>query len=513
MKLRVRRSLGDVKGTLKRRISSFLLVSVVVAVGSLDIASFLVESNYLNNTDKTRLISSSFIVTRTLLAEYESNTLSATTNVSKPALVSSNSNASPIPRSRGTLFSSGATPRGSRIPSGTCAFLYSMSGRYLGSLTFGLSEPSSRLPPLNEISSKILKSYLERGFFVIGSNDHSLPYLGLARSLTQSRGYVIIALPVADARSTLTTLAITELAATLLIVGVLLLAASVVVGREVLPLERLSAVAEEVSRGNLGVRVDIESNSREVESLVKSFNSMVSALEGQFRAREEASISLREFMASASHELGTPLTAILGFSEILLERDLGDKEEVSIVNRIHEEALRLNLLVSDLLNISKFDKPKPLDFEVIELGEFLYDVVESYRLREPTVTLLSDIQIGVYIRGDRLRLREVLDNFFTNALRHSGLATGLVIEVTLLKEGAEAFVIFHDNGVGISDALAPQIFKPFIRGDKSRGGSKVGSGLGLSIAERIIISHGGRITCEPDDGATFVLRLPIISWP
>ncbi len=498
---------GTSRQTLRRRISTFLLLSVVIAVGSLDVASFFVEANYLNSASREKLIGSSYLVARSLLAAYEPGRLHGAPPLATSTTSLQGPFAPPPQGGRSPLFTTGDSRRGARIPNGTAAFLYSSSGRYLGKLTYGVTLLPSRLPPLQSISANGIAHYVQEGFFSIGSRDQSIPYLGLSRRLTQGRGYVLIVIPVTDARSTLTTLAITELAVTLLLIGLLLVASNVVIGREVLPLERLSAAAEEVARGNLGVRADISSRSSEIDSLVGSFNSMVVALEGQFKAREESAIALREFMASASHELGTPLTAILGFSEILLERGFKDEGEESIVKNIHEEAVRLNLLVGDLLNISKFDKPKPLEVEVFNLGEFIEDVISSYRVREPMVSFRADIQDQLFIRGDRLRLREVFDNLFVNSLLHSGRVDDLIIDVTLVRESGEVFVIFHDNGVGVSDSLAPQIFKPFIRGDRSRGGNRGGSGLGLSVAERIIVAHGGRITCEPDQGATFVLRL------
>ena len=352
-------SMRDSRRTLRRRISTFLLLFVVLAVGSLDIASFFVESNYLNGADKAKLRGASYLVARSLLAEFEAG--SAISTAPRPSFVPLKQSGSQLPPrgTRTTLFATGGSGRGTRIPNGTVAFLYSSKGQLLGRLTFGTAISINHLPQVNVVSARTLTNYSDETFFSIGSKDHSVPYLGLVRRLTLGRGYVVLYIPVSDSRSTLTTLAVTELAVTLLLVGLLLFASNVVIGREVMPLERLSSVAEEVSKGNLSVRADVGSKSKEIDSLVLSFNSMVGALEEQFRARESAAISLREFMASASHELNTPLTAILGFSEILIERGLTD-EDRSTVNRIHEEALRLNLLVSDLLNISKFDKPNPL---------------------------------------------------------------------------------------------------------------------------------------------------------
>jgi len=224
----------------------------------------------------------------------------------------------------------------------------------------------------------------------------------------------------------------------------------------------------------------------------------------------------RDFVANVSHELRTPLTIIKGFAETLVDDDESLEREARIrfLGKIVSNAERLNVLVEDLLTLSRLES-KPEQFEplVQSLRELMEDTIENYRSRiqsgRQTIELSYDERVG-HFAFDRYKINQVLDNLIENVFRYAPDFTSLVIKVTF--DEAENMVVcsVNDDGPGIPEKDAPHIFERFYRVDKGRSRERGGTGLGLSIVKHIVQLHGGGVHAESgkEGGTSIVFKLP-----
>ncbi|MCB9832398.1 MAG: PAS domain-containing protein [Planctomycetes bacterium] len=223
----------------------------------------------------------------------------------------------------------------------------------------------------------------------------------------------------------------------------------------------------------------------------------------------------RDFVANVSHELKTPLTAIQGAAETILD-DAAMPEGVRkrFVERIIENARRLNSLINDVLELSRIQSSSDaMEHEVLDLGaivrESVAQLVESAARRE--VKLCSETEPGrIKIRGDRRSLRSVIDNLVTNGVNYT--RSGGEVRVHLVADGREARLTVQDNGIGIAKEHQERIFERFYRVDGARSRSQGGTGLGLAIVKNCVQAHRGtiRLDSELGKGSTFTVRFPLI---
>jgi len=222
----------------------------------------------------------------------------------------------------------------------------------------------------------------------------------------------------------------------------------------------------------------------------------------------------KEFVANVSHELRTPLSIITGYLETLIEG--GDDRETNLrfLRTMHKHAQRLNLLIEDLLALSKLESRKiSLHFEPIDLSESLDRVLEQLDslIRESGALVTTTVPKHLSrIEADAFRIEQVLYNLLDNALKHSG-KSGARISVEMYSATAAVVVRISDDGVGIPLSDQPHIFERFYRVHKDRSRDAGGTGLGLSIVKHTVQAHGGSIAVQsrPGAGATFVMSLPI----
>lgn len=224
----------------------------------------------------------------------------------------------------------------------------------------------------------------------------------------------------------------------------------------------------------------------------------------------------REFVANVSHEFRTPLAIINGYTETLLDGALDDRPMAEKSLRVMQKnGQRLNLLIEDLLTISRMEHRSPrIDFQATHLPEILQRVIEHLepamagrhaRVEQdwsPDATRLS---------ADPRRIEQVFANLLENALRH-GAADGVIVRVSARRIGNDIEIVFSDNGPGIPASDQPHIFERFYRVHKDRSRMAGGTGLGLSIVKHIVLAHGGTVGIEstPGSGAAFKIRLPVI---
>ena len=222
----------------------------------------------------------------------------------------------------------------------------------------------------------------------------------------------------------------------------------------------------------------------------------------------------REFTSNVTHELKSPLTAILGAVEMLGDGTaLADDERKELFDIIRSESGRLGSLVGDVLSLAQIEREQAenaADFARVNLA----DVVSAVLTREVPKAHAAHVKLdcarndNVVVRGDAPRLEAALANLIENALRYSGSD---VIRVTSAAAGAHVTVSVTDFGIGIPAVHLPHLFERFYRINKSRSRALGGTGLGLAIVKHIVQLHGGdvAVTSVPGRQTTFSFTLPL----
>ncbi len=355
----------------------------------------------------------------------------------------------------------------------------------------------------------------------VGFADASIPRLGQYRVAPVSsagRTVGIVGLPQAETNQTLA--AIVGSVAVITTVGLVVLAAGIswVIHIALRPLRVVNAVASRVSTMELS-EGDVHIDERVPASFVEertdigqvglALNSLLDNVDSAMRIRQQSETKMRAFVADASHELRTPLAAVRGYSELSLRDPALAEHTRMAVDRIHQQSLHMSSLVEDLLLLARMDDRSELRLEPVDLAAVVEDALTDARLigehHEWDQTLPTQ---PVVIRGDAIRMRQVVNNLLTNALRHTPPRTH--ISVTLRVSGGDAVIEVLDTGPGIAPTLVPHLFDRFTRGDESRNRATGGTGLGLAIAEGIVLAHHGTIAVSSVPGRTcFTVALPL----
>jgi len=282
------------------------------------------------------------------------------------------------------------------------------------------------------------------------------------------------------------------------------------------PVRLTAAAAARIAGGDLSERLDTDGPG-EVGQLERTFNTMAASLERTVADLEERNRTLfeseqvkSELVSNVSHELRTPLASVLGFSSLMLDRDIPPEEMKRYLEVIRSEARRLASLLNDLLDLQRVEQ-EALDLrsEEVDLNELLSTQVTLYSAQSDLHTLeFHPTEEALAVRGDRDRLAQVFGNLLSNAIKYS--PDGGVVDVTATLIGDEAWIWVRDEGLGIPGGHQEQIFTKFFRGDVGRELGIAGTGLGLVLARQIIEAHGGQIGFESESGrgSTFWLQLP-----
>ena len=218
-----------------------------------------------------------------------------------------------------------------------------------------------------------------------------------------------------------------------------------------------------------------------------------------------------EFISTVSHELRSPLTPIVGFSELLSATDVDASGVREMAAEIHRHAQRMQRLVDDLLDISHMEAGHfRLEMVDVDLGLLLErTVLELARQTDRHQILYHAPETLPLVRGDPLRLRQVLDNLLTNAIKYS--PNGGRIDVRARWCDSEVVISVADHGIGLPPDKIGRLFEKFYRVDNALAHRVRGSGLGLAIVKHIVDAHGGRIWVESQlrRGSTFTFTLPV----
>jgi signal transduction histidine kinase len=270
------------------------------------------------------------------------------------------------------------------------------------------------------------------------------------------------------------------------------------------PVKTLAAAARELGQGDLSQRVTFKERD-EIGELARAFNAMADEMEKTERLR-------RNMVVDTAHELRTPLTNIRGYLEAVQE---GLKQpDADLIRSIDEEAATLARLVSDLQELSLAEAGElGLDFQPESVAALVGQAVAAAgaQATKKQVTVTSQVPRGLpRVNVDRQRIGQVLRNLLDNAIAHTPAGGSIIVAAE--KPGDRVKVSVSDTGEGIPPEDLPNIFERFYRVDRSRTRATGGSGLGLTIARRLVEAHGGTIEAlsEPGKGSLFTFTLPVI---
>lgn len=315
---------------------------------------------------------------------------------------------------------------------------------------------------------------------------------------------ILLARPVGLTRDLWSPVVVRVLVAGALTVAVAVLASLVIARRLSRPVLRVSEATARVAAGDLGHRVPVEGED-EVAGLARRFNSMADAL-------AEAQRREREFLASISHELRTPITAIRGYAEAIsdgaVREGQGIEEALAV---IRTEATRLERLVEDVVDLARLGAREfRLSPVQVDLAQTLRDAVRAGapRASDAGVSLVADAADGLVVTTDPGRVRQIVENLVENAIRVT--PAGGAVRVAGRRDVAGVVVEVSDTGPGIAETDLPHVFERSYLWRVSRGVREVGTGLGLAIVRELATALGGRIevASRPGEGSTFRLHLP-----
>ena len=268
------------------------------------------------------------------------------------------------------------------------------------------------------------------------------------------------------------------------------------------PVRQLTEASRQLAGGKLDVRVPT-AGSGELARLSATFNAMAEAVQ---RSEERQ----RRLVADVAHEMRTPLSNLRGYLEGLSDGVVEPSRE--LFASLHEETMLQRRILDDLQVLALAEvgdlryAKAPIDLaDLVEVGATVHRAVAA----EAGIALTVDMPTPVWVEADPDRLRQVLGNLLTNAVRYTD--TGGHVLVRVRSRDDEAVLTVRDTGVGMTSADLVRVFDRFWRADPARQRATGGTGLGLTIAQRIVRDHDGRIevTSQPGAGTTFTVYLPL----
>ena len=280
------------------------------------------------------------------------------------------------------------------------------------------------------------------------------------------------------------------------------------------PLGKLKTATQNIKEGNLDFEMDIQGND-EFSELCMDFEEMRLRLKESTEEKIMLDKESKELISNISHDLRTPITAVKGYVEGIMDGVADTPEKMDrYVRTIYNKTIEMDHLINELTFYSKIDTNRiPYTFSKLNVRDYFSDCAEDFRLELETegicLEYVNEVDKDVQVIGDGEQIRRVMHNIISNSVKYMDKEPGR-IRLLIRDVGDFIQVETEDNGKGISPRNLQYIFDRFYRGDASRNTSKGGSGIGLSIVKKIIEDHGGKVWAASKEGegttVYFVLR-------
>lgn len=282
----------------------------------------------------------------------------------------------------------------------------------------------------------------------------------------------------------------------------------------ILPIRKLQAAVMRIRAGDMDCEIRAE-GATEFKELYDELDDMRVALKESIEERNKADALTKEVIGNISHDLKTPLTAIKGYSEGILDGVASTPERVNkYVKTIYTKAVDMAGLVDELSYFTKiYQREEEFKFREINVnryfGECIGDMALDLETREIQLLYQCYVQEEAVLWLDREKIKRVVSNIIGNAVKYISHNQGMIL-INISENTDDIIVMIRDNGKGIREEELPFIFDRFYRTDSSRNSRTGGSGLGLAIAKKIIEEHGGKIWAESviDKGTTIYFSIP-----
>ena len=269
------------------------------------------------------------------------------------------------------------------------------------------------------------------------------------------------------------------------------------------PISDMTKKAEKLAEGNYNVQFTT-TGIKEIDELANTLN----YLEQEVSKTDEYR---RDLMANVSHDLKTPLTMIKAYAEMIRDITLNNKEKTKEnLNVIIDETDRLNILVNDILELSKLQNSQDnLNIEKFDIVELINDILKRYQIIKETENykLILESPASIMVKADKKRISQVIYNLINNAINYTG--DDLTVTIRITENTKECKIEIIDTGKGIDEKDLPNIWNRYYKKEKNHKRNVVGTGLGLSIVKNILEQHHFKygVNSIKDKGTTFYFQV------
>lgn len=263
------------------------------------------------------------------------------------------------------------------------------------------------------------------------------------------------------------------------------------------PLERLAAVADDIEQGDWSRRAQGERGSTEVTRVANAVNRMLDTLGGAIRARDRQRLRAEQFSADVTHELRTPVTSILGYSQLGASGvSWSEERHREMWAAVQREAGRMRVLVDQLVTLDQLESDPPqTPFEPIDLAALCSAAAADSMVMSPDHAVTVAVADGLSAAVDPTAITQILANLLSNVRTHTPLGTSACVTVRRSGDGLE--IVVADDGPGVPDGERDRILE---RLGRASGTTAPGSGLGLSIVRSLARRHGGDVVVDQGPG-------------
>lgn len=279
--------------------------------------------------------------------------------------------------------------------------------------------------------------------------------------------------------------------------------------RALAPMRRMANAMTAMTAADLGRRLPRPGTGDELDELGQAFNDLQDRLHEAFARLNEAYEQQRRFAGDASHQLRTPLAALLGQVQVVRRRDRSPEEYRRVLDLVQAEGVRLRQIVDSLLFLANPNGSRP-DPQPLDLAAWAPEHLGRWSAHTRAADLRHEIAAPspLIVRVHEALLAQLVDNLLENACKYSTPGSPIVVRVG--RDGSSATLAVEDRGQGLAAEDLARVFEPFYRTEEARRNGQGGVGLGLAVARRIAAAFGGSLIAQsvPEAGTRFVLRLP-----